>query len=101
MDVDGGERLAGGRDEEVLGAGRRGRRRSIGRSCDQALGDRGLAFLRGATPSVAVAEPWMSRSTSSTLWPRRASPAARLTAVVVLPTPPFWFAMQRMDMMRR
>ena len=34
-----------------------------------------------------------SRSISSTLRPRMASAAARFTAVVVLPTPPFWFAM--------
>src|SRR4029453_14409350 len=33
-----------------------------------------------------------SRSMSSVLRPRIASAAARLTAVVVLPTPPFWFA---------
>jgi hypothetical protein len=29
-----------------------------------------------------------------------ASAAARLTAVVVLPTPPFWFAMAMMRVMR-
>src|SRR5438309_7060756 len=34
-----------------------------------------------------------SRSMSSVGLPRRASAAARLMAVVVLPTPPFWFAM--------
>src|SRR5579871_3341224 len=33
-----------------------------------------------------------SRSTRSTRWPRSARAAPRLTAVVVLPTPPFWFA---------
>src|SRR6476659_10773404 len=34
-----------------------------------------------------------SRSMSSVRLPRRASAAARLMAVVVLPTPPFWLAM--------
>src|SRR6185295_9855782 len=34
-----------------------------------------------------------SRSMSSVRFPRSASAAARLMAVVVLPTPPFWFAM--------
>src|SRR5215467_13944093 len=33
-----------------------------------------------------------SRSMSSVRLPRRARAAARLIAVVVLPTPPFWFA---------
>ena len=35
---------------------------------------------------------WGSRSTSRTLRPRIARAAERLMAVVVLPTPPFWFA---------
>src|SRR5258708_14713727 len=34
---------------------------------------------------------WGSRSTRHTRRPSRARPAARLTLVVVLPTPPFWF----------
>ena len=34
-----------------------------------------------------------SRSTRSVRLPRSASAAARLIAVVVLPTPPFWLAM--------
>ena len=38
---------------------------------------------------------WGSRSMRSVLLPRSASAAARLTAVVVLPTPPFWFAIAR------
>ena len=38
---------------------------------------------------------WGSRSTSSTLRPRMASAAERLMAVVVFPTPPFWFAIAR------
>src|SRR5436190_16944633 len=33
---------------------------------------------------------WGSRSRRSVLLPRRANAAARLMAVVVLPTPPFW-----------
>src|SRR5712691_3677258 len=36
--------------------------------------------------------PWASRSMSRTLWPISASAAPRLTAVVVLPTPPFCMA---------
>src|SRR3954466_10049152 len=36
---------------------------------------------------------WGSRSMSSVRLPRSASAAARLMAVVVLPTPPFWLAM--------
>src|SRR3954466_8344437 len=36
---------------------------------------------------------WGSRSMSSVGWPRSASAAARLMAVVVFPTPPFWLAM--------
>src|SRR5207248_1791266 len=44
------------------------------------------------TPRPLVALPCGSRSTSRTLRSCAASEAARLTAVVVLPTPPFWFA---------
>src|SRR5574343_1226712 len=47
-----------------------------------------------------VALPCGSRSTMSTRWPTLARPAARFTVVVVLPTPPFWFAMQKMCGMR-
>src|SRR5690606_38889793 len=36
--------------------------------------------------------PCGSRSITNTRAPLRASAAARLTVVVVLPTPPFWFA---------
>src|ERR1700733_3597865 len=46
-----------------------------------------------STPLPMVALPWGSRSMSSTRRRVAASDAARLTAVVVLPTPPFWFAM--------
>ena len=42
------------------------------------------------TPLVRLA--WGSMSTSRTCWSARASEAARLMAVVVLPTPPFWLA---------
>ena len=48
-----------------------------------------LAF---STPQPMVALPCGSRSTSSTRRCVAASEAARFTAVVVLPTPPFWFA---------
>src|SRR5690606_25968268 len=44
-------------------------------------------------PSPVLALPWGSRSTISTRSPIAASAVARLIAVVVLPTPPFWFAM--------
>src|SRR3954464_11054260 len=42
-----------------------------------------------------VALPCGSRSIISTRWPTLARPAARLTVVVVLPTPPFWLATQK------
>src|ERR687894_843235 len=47
---------------------------------------------RGSIPRPVEALPWGSQSITTTLRPRRASAAARLTTVVVLPTPPFWFA---------
>src|ERR1700694_3853499 len=46
-----------------------------------------------STPLPMVALPCGSRSISSTRRRVAARDAARLTAVVVLPTPPFWFAM--------
>src|SRR5208283_3273093 len=49
------------------------------------------ACVRG-TPSPTVAFAWGSASTSSVSYPASAMHAATLTAVVVLPTPPFWFA---------
>ena len=45
-----------------------------------------------ATPTPLVALPCGSASTSRTRFSAIASAAERLTAVVVLPTPPFWFA---------
>ena len=45
-----------------------------------------------STPQPMVALPCGSRSISSTRRRVAASEAARFTAVVVLPTPPFWFA---------
>src|SRR4051812_49156319 len=52
-----------------------------------------LVMVRG---SMKVSEllPCGSRSMSRVGLPRRASAAARLMAVVVLPTPPFWFAIE-------
>ena len=47
---------------------------------------------RLSTPAPVVALPCGSRSTSSTRRFIAARLAARLTVVVVLPTPPFWFA---------
>ena len=46
-------------------------------------------------PAAVVALPWGSRSTNKTFLFVAAKLAARLTAVVVLPTPPFWFAIAR------
>src|SRR5690606_25197342 len=43
-------------------------------------------------PAPEVALPCGSASTRRTFLPARARPAARLMAVVVFPTPPFWFA---------
>ena len=43
-------------------------------------------------PLPVVALPCGSRSMTSTRLFRAASEAARLTVVVVLPTPPFWLA---------
>src|SRR4051794_30792005 len=48
-------------------------------------------------PRPVVALPCGSRSTTRTRYPSSASAAPRLTAVVVLPTPPFWFAIARTD----
>src|SRR5690606_17445891 len=44
-------------------------------------------------PRPVLALPCGSRSTIKTRSPIAASAVARLIAVVVLPTPPFWFAM--------
>src|SRR5690606_27032838 len=52
-----------------------------------------------STPLPMVALPWASRSTSSTRRGARARAAARLTAVVVLPTPLFWLATAMMRAM--
>src|SRR5579862_6550874 len=47
-------------------------------------------------PKPVLALPCGSRSTTSTRFSIAASAVARLIAVVVLPTPPFWLAMARM-----
>src|SRR4051794_29261938 len=44
-------------------------------------------------PTVALA--WGSMSMSRAGYPASATQAARLTAVVVLPTPPFWLAIAK------
>jgi hypothetical protein len=44
-------------------------------------------------PSPDVQFACESRSISRTRWPRKVSACERFMAVVVLPTPPFWFAM--------
>ena len=46
----------------------------------------------GSRPWLIVRLPWGSRSTASTRFPRSASATPRLSVVVVLATPPFWFA---------
>src|SRR5437660_8257783 len=43
-------------------------------------------------PNELVAFAWGSRSTSKIRLPNSANAAPRFTAVVVLPTPPFWLA---------
>jgi len=58
------------------------------------------ATSRLSTPLPMVALPCESRSTSSTRRGAAARAAARFTAVVVLPTPPFWLAMAMMRAMR-
>ena len=50
-------------------------------------------------PQPMVALPCGSMSISSTLRRVAANEAARFTAVVVLPTPPFWFATAMMRFM--
>src|SRR5688500_2607754 len=47
------------------------------------------------SPMPKRTEPWGSVSTMRVLRPRRANAAARFTAVVVLPTPPFWLTTAR------
>src|SRR6266436_194742 len=46
-------------------------------------------------PKLVEALPCGSRSISSTCSPTAASAVARLIAVVVLPTPPFWLAIAK------
>ena len=46
----------------------------------------------GGTPRPVLALPWGSKSISNTDWPTATKAVARFTAVVVLPTPPFWLA---------
>ena len=49
-----------------------------------------FSTVRGETPTPLLALPCGSRSTSSVRRSAAATLAARFTAVVVLPTPPFW-----------
>src|SRR4051812_43637940 len=60
---------------------------SAGRPPNSTSAEDGARFDR-STPSESEAEAWLSRSTRSTRSPWAASAAERLTAVVVLPTPP-------------
>ena len=51
-----------------------------------------VSRLCGFTPTPVEALPCGSRSAMSVRYPRSARAAPRFTAVVVLPTPPFWLA---------
>src|SRR5512139_3802119 len=73
---------------------------SIGTSSSNTSQPLGLVWCL-STPEAMVALPCGSRSTSSTLRLAAASEAARFTAVVVLPTPPFWLATAMMRAMCR
>src|SRR4051812_36558559 len=55
----------------------------------------GRSGVSRGMPSPLVALPCGSRSTRSTRFSWTASDEARLTAVVVLPTPPFWLTTAR------
>src|SRR6185437_13518159 len=66
------------------------------RSSDPAMkSDRPMRVVPELSPSPYRTEPCGSASTSSVFMPRRARAAARLIAVVVLPTPPFWLTIER------
>src|SRR5690349_7398420 len=54
----------------------------------------GVRSLR-PTPRPVEALPWGSKSISKTLSPTAARAVARLIAVVVFPTPPFWLAIAK------
>ena len=54
-----------------------------------------LSPSRFSAPRPLVALACGSRSISRTRLRRSARQAARLTAVVVLPTPPFWLAIEK------
>src|SRR6266446_1774557 len=60
----------------------------------------GRSLWSRETPIPLVAFPWGSRSTTRERCSCAAREAARLTAVVVLPTPPFWFTTARTNAMR-
>ena len=49
------------------------------------------SLLGSVIPKLTVKECCASASKQRTLFPCRASPAPRLVAVIVLPTPPFMF----------
>ena len=57
--------------------------------------------LRFSMPEPIVALPCGSRSASNTRCPSATRLAARLTAVVVLPTPPFWLAIARIRLIKQ
>src|SRR5579885_1727589 len=57
-----------------------------------------LGLISRGSKNAMVELAWGSRSISRVRCLRRARAAARLMAVVVLPTPPFWFVMARMQL---
>src|SRR5437773_856098 len=69
---------------------RQGRARVKLRHHDARDGKPRIEPRAGTRPRREVALAWRSTSTSMVGWPTSAIAAARLIAVVVLPTPPFW-----------
>ena len=80
-----------GRSAEPGNAGQAATTSAIGGALDEHLVDVGHTAWC-STPRAVEALPCGSRSMTSTRWPCSARAAAMLTAVVVLPTPPFWLA---------
>ena len=69
----------------------------IATSAMERLGSRRASYTERSMvvvsmPRQTAQPPWGSMSTSKVLWPLPAMQAARMTAVVVLATPPFWLA---------
>ena len=88
LDLDGHEVLLAG---DELEGGQLGRLQHVGQrgAADERVVDAVLDGT-GETPTPLLALPCGSRSMSSVRRSAAATLAARFTAVVVLPTPPFW-----------